>query len=118
MHTLKKSMCNITSFDKGLQSIVINFSSLKNTQNYIFNFIVDYVILVSVRLLHCIKLVVCDINKLKRQIKISVNRVLIHNKVKFGQFRHYVHGFDLAWIVPLRTVKKFCRKLSIITVGK
>ena len=112
------SLCNITSFDKGLQGIVINFSSLKNTQNYIFNFIVDYVILVSVRLLHCIKLVVCDINKLKRQIKISVNRVLIHNKVKFGQFRHYVQGFDLAWIVPLRTVKKFCRKLSIITVGK
>jgi len=58
------------------------FCSLKNTQNYIFNFIVDYVILVSVRLLHCIKLVVCDINKLKRQTKISVNRVLIHNKVK------------------------------------
>ena len=76
------TLCNNTSFDKGLQSIVINFSSLKNTQNYIFNFIVDYVILVSVRLLHCIKLVVCDINKLKRQIKISVNRVLIHNKVK------------------------------------
>ena len=76
------SLCNNTSFDKGLQGIVINFSSLKNTQNYIFNFIVDYVILVSVRLLHCIKLVVCDINKLKRQIKISVNRVLIHNKVK------------------------------------
>ena len=49
------------------------FSSLKNTQNYFFN---------------------------------------------FGQFRHYVQGFDLAWIVPLRTVKKFCRKLSIITVGK
>ena len=58
------------------------FCSLKNTQNCIFNFIVDYVILVSVRLLHCIKLVVCDINKLKRQTKISVNRVLIHNKVK------------------------------------
>ena len=34
MHTLKKSMCNNTSFDKGLQGIVINFSSLKNTQNY------------------------------------------------------------------------------------
>ena len=48
------------------------FSSLKNTQNYIFN---------------------------------------------FGQFRHLVHGFDLAWIVPLRIVKKFCRKLSIIIVG-
>ena len=58
------------------------FCSLKNTQNYIFNFIVDYVILVSVRLLHCIKLVVCDISKLKRQIKRSVNQVLIHNKVK------------------------------------
>jgi len=28
------SLCNDTSFDKGLQSIVINFSSLKNTQNY------------------------------------------------------------------------------------
>ena len=67
------TLCNNTSFDKGLQSIVINFSSLKNTQNYFFN---------------------------------------------FGQFRHYVQGFDLAWIVPLRTVKKFCRKLSIITVGK
>ena len=49
------------------------FSSLKNTQNYFFN---------------------------------------------FGQFRHYVQGFDLAWIVPLRTIKKFCRKLSIITVDK
>ena len=31
------SLCNDTSFDKGLQSIVINFSSLKNTQNYFFN---------------------------------------------------------------------------------
>ena len=48
------------------------FCSLKNTQNCIFNFIVDYVILVSVRLLLCIKL----------QIKRSVNQVLIHNKDK------------------------------------
>ena len=31
------TLCNNTSFDKGLQSIVINFSSLKNTQNYFFN---------------------------------------------------------------------------------
>jgi hypothetical protein len=50
------------------------FYSLKNTQNCIFNFIVDYVILVSVRLLHCIKLVVCDISKLKRQTKIGVKK--------------------------------------------
>ena len=75
------TLCNNTSRPVALKCYN-KFSSLKNTQNYIFNFIVDYVILVSVRLLHCIKLVVCDINKLKRQIKISVNRVLIHNKVK------------------------------------
>jgi len=31
------SLCNITSFDKGLQGTVINFSSLKNTQNYFLN---------------------------------------------------------------------------------
>ncbi len=76
------TLCNSTSLTSEALRYSNKFSSLKNTQNYIFNFIVDYVILVSVRLLHCIKLVVCDINKLKRQIKISVNRVLIHNKVK------------------------------------
>ena len=40
------------------------------------------------------------------------------NKFNFGQFRHYVQGFDLAWVVPLRIVKKFCRKLPICEIKK
>ena len=65
------TLCNNTSRPVALKCYN-KFSSLKNTQNYFFN---------------------------------------------FGQFRHYVQGFDLAWIVPLRTIKKFCKKLSIIIVG-
>ena len=84
------TLCNNTSRPVALKCYN-KFSSLKNTQNYF--------------------------NSSSKAGAHKWNSPTLTTLINFGQFRHYVHGFDLAWIVPLRTIKKFCKKLSIIIVG-